>query len=99
MDISYLESYVVFARHLNFTSAARELNLTQPTLSKQIIAIERDVGAQLVNRNKQQLTLTHAGRVFLENASAINARYKRTLEEVSAVIGGGGGQSDSYWLF
>jgi DNA-binding transcriptional LysR family regulator len=90
MDIWLLVSYVTLARRLSFTEAARELCITQPTLSKQIAAIEKEVGARLIDRGKQSLALTHAGTVYLEGASAVLARYNRTLAEISALTKDGG---------
>jgi DNA-binding transcriptional LysR family regulator len=90
MDISLLTAFETFARHLSFTEAAKALCMTQPTLSKQIASIEREVGVQLIDRSKQQLALTHAGAIFLEGASATLARYNKTLDDVMASTKSGG---------
>ena len=54
----------VLATHLNFTRAASELNLSEPTLSKHIAELEREIGCQLMTRNP--VALTPAGAVYLE---------------------------------
>lgn len=65
MDLETLREFVVFARHLNFSYAAKELNLTQSTLSKHIAALEKELGCDVVVR-KRQLELTDAGRKLLQ---------------------------------
>lgn len=44
MNTEWLQEYIVFARHLNFSSAAKTLNMAQPTLSKHMIALENGWG-------------------------------------------------------
>ena len=50
MNTEWLHEYIVFARHLNFSSAAKALNMAQPTLSKHMIALEKWVGVPLIDR-------------------------------------------------
>lgn len=50
MNTEWLQEYIVFARHLNFSSAAKTLNMAQPTLSKHMIALEKWVGVPLIER-------------------------------------------------
>lgn len=64
MRIEDLRVFTVFAKHMNFSKAAAELNITQPTLSKRIAAIENELGVQLVARTRP-LQLTSAGSSFL----------------------------------
>lgn len=54
------------ARHLNFRSAAEELALTQPAVSRQIQALEHDVGGALFERSTRSVALTPAGRALLQ---------------------------------
>lgn len=67
MNTEWLREYIVFARHLNFSAAARALNMAQPTLSKHMIALERWVGVPLIERGGTP-HLTYYGRRFLECA-------------------------------
>jgi DNA-binding transcriptional LysR family regulator len=91
VDTSLLKSFVTLARRLNFTEAARDLHLTQPSLSRQIALIEKEVGTQLIDRSKQHLSLTYAGTIYLEGACAILTRYSKTLEEISNLATGKSG--------
>jgi DNA-binding transcriptional LysR family regulator len=69
----------------SFTDVARELNLTQPTVSKQISALEERLGTRLVNRTTRSLTLTDDGRQFYEHSRQI----LEALAEAESVIGKG----------
>lgn len=60
-DIRYLFSFMQIARTGNFGYAARELNVGQPTLSRQIQALEKTFGAKLLLRHGRGATLTRAG--------------------------------------
>ncbi len=55
------------ARHLNFRNAANELNVTQPSVSQTIKALENHCGAQLFLRENRGVQLTEAGRVLFES--------------------------------
>jgi DNA-binding transcriptional LysR family regulator len=58
----------------SFSAAARELSLTQPAVSQQVAALERELGAQLLHRGPGGLTLTEAGSLALEHAEALSER-------------------------
>jgi LysR family glycine cleavage system transcriptional activator len=59
--MSTLRSFEAAARHQNFTFAAKELNLTQSAVSRQVKELEQMVGAQLFRRTGRQVVLTRAG--------------------------------------
>ena len=61
------------AAEKNFTKAAKVLYLSQPSLSKQIKTLERNLDIQLVNRNNNKISLTENGKVFLQYAERILA--------------------------
>lgn len=61
----------------SFTLAARVLRIAQPSLSQQVQALERDLGAGLFERTSRGLRLTPAGREFLPEARAILAAAQR----------------------
>ena len=69
----------------NFSAAARELGLGQPTVSKQIAALEARLGAQLLLRTSRSLTLTEAGQDFYETA----VRVTGDLEAIESRLGHG----------
>jgi len=58
-------------RYLSFTHAAKRLHTVQPSLSRQIRQLEQIVGTPLLQRDKRDVKLTEAGRVFLEKARAM----------------------------
>ncbi len=63
--------FVAVGEELHFTRAAQRLHLGQPPLSAQIQALEREVGAQLLERTKRSVRLTDAGKLFLDDARRI----------------------------
>lgn len=65
MELRHLKYFVMVAKTLNFSEAARLLFLTQGTLSNQIQQFESEIGAQLFERTKQSVSLTEAGEELL----------------------------------
>jgi DNA-binding transcriptional LysR family regulator len=74
MELRHLRSFVVVAEELNVGRAATRLHLTQPSLSRQIAALERDVGVPLFTRIRRRFALTPAGEIFLAAAQEIVRR-------------------------
>ena len=62
------------ARRASFSRAAEALALTQPAVSQQIAALEREVGAPLLDRGPGGLTLTETGQLLLGHADALASR-------------------------
>ena len=71
MDLWQLRTFRVLAKTLHFTRAAEELNLSQPAVSHQIKALEREVGEILFLRDKDGVLLTKAGQTMFEHAIKI----------------------------
>jgi DNA-binding transcriptional LysR family regulator len=71
MELRHLRYFVAVAEKLHFSRAAEHLNISTPTLSHQIQALETMLGAQLLSRKKKSaVTLTQTGKRFLEEARA-----------------------------
>lgn len=79
-----LRLFVRVARTGSFSAAARELDLSQPSVSRIVAALEKDVGAALVTRTTRAVTLTDAGEDYLARVEAILA----SLEEADHVARG-----------
>jgi DNA-binding transcriptional LysR family regulator len=75
IDIRQMRYFVVLAETLHFGRAAARLNLTQPPLSRQIAALEKELGVCLLERHSRHATLTRAGQRFLEDARAALASF------------------------
>jgi DNA-binding transcriptional LysR family regulator len=67
LNLRRLRYFVGVAEELHFGRAARRLNLSQPSLSIQIRALERDIGTPLLVRTQRRVELTSAGRVLLDD--------------------------------
>ena len=75
IDIRQMRYFVVLAETLHFGRAAERLHLTQPPLSRQIAALEKELGVCLLERHSRHATLTRAGQRFLEDARAALAAF------------------------
>lgn len=81
MELRQLRSFVVVAEELNVGRAALRLHLTQPSLSRQIAALEHDLGVELFARIRRRFVLTAAGETFLADAHDL---LRRSDEAVRA---------------
>ena len=82
MNSSYLNEFLVVVRHMNFTAAAKYLNLTQSSLSKHMAALEKEFGCTLFKRNLQGIELTSQGRVFSIDAQKMLNLYDEAKRHV-----------------
>jgi DNA-binding transcriptional LysR family regulator len=81
MELRQLRSFVVVAEEMHVGRAAVRLHLTQPSLSRQIASLERDLGVELFARVKRRFVLTAAGEAFLAEAQDL---LRRSDEAVRA---------------
>lgn len=73
IELVQLKCFSVIAEELHFGRASARLNMAQPTLTRQIQALERALDVQLFHRSSRVVRLTSAGRVFLPEAKRILA--------------------------
>jgi LysR family transcriptional regulator, hydrogen peroxide-inducible genes activator len=82
MEIYQLRYFVTVAEDGNFTKAASRLNISQPSLSQQILNLEEELGQKLFHRLGRRLVLTDPGHQLLEGAHRIIAEADNTLREI-----------------
>jgi DNA-binding transcriptional LysR family regulator len=88
MELRHLRYFVSVAEALSFTKAAEKLHTAQPSLTRQIKDLEEELGVRLLNRTKQQVTLTDEGRSFLADAKRLLALAAETVESVRRLHSG-----------
>ncbi len=76
------------AEELSFTSAAKQLNISQPPLSQQIKDLEAELGAALFDRTSRRVRLTPVGVSFLEHARAILVQTETAAKDARAIGAG-----------
>jgi DNA-binding transcriptional LysR family regulator len=87
MDLHHLETFVKVAELKSFTKAAETLFLTQPTVSKQIIDLEKFFQVKLIDRTKRSVVLTKAGEILLKYAAEFLYLRKETVDAIAAFRG------------
>ncbi|HYG33805.1 MAG TPA: LysR substrate-binding domain-containing protein [Clostridia bacterium] len=98
MELRHLRYFVAVAEALNFTKAAANLHLAQPSLTRQIHNLEEEIGVRLLNRSKSQVTLTEEGRSFLMDARRILALATESVLAVQRLSRGEEGQLNIAYL-
>jgi epsilon-lactone hydrolase len=88
IELRHLRAFVAVAEELNFGRAAERLYLSQPALSRQIRALERLVGCELLRRTTHRVELTIAGEALLDRAR----RLLRDLDDAVATTQSVGGE-------
>lgn len=68
MTFEQLHYFLITAKHMNFSLAAKELYISQPAISQQIAMLEKELGARLFTRTTRRIQLTKSGELFLEDA-------------------------------
>lgn len=82
MDIRVLRNFLAVAREENITRAAESLHIAQPSLSKQLIDLEKELGKQLLIRGKRKITLTEDGVLLRKRADEIVTLMEKTKQEI-----------------
>ena len=83
MELHQLRYFVAVAETGNFTRASERCHVTQPSLSQQVLNLEREVGHKLFHRLGRRAVLTEAGNTFLERARRILFEVENAAKELS----------------
>src|ERR1700761_1232645 len=89
LDLRKLRYFAAVAETLHFGRAADELHIAQPALSRQIRALEHDLGTALLTRDSHGVALTDAGRQLLSDAGPLLASAHAVRRRVTAAAHGG----------
>ena len=81
MELRVLNYFLAVAREENFTKAAQQLHLTQPTLSRQIADLEQELGVKLFIRSNHNIILTEEGMILKRRAQEILSLADKTKRE------------------
>lgn len=79
MTFEQIDYFIAVVKSDTFFDAAETLHITQSTLSKQIMKLEKELDIQLLDRTKRSASLTEAGKVFYEEALRLSREYHQTL--------------------
>ena len=80
MTLHQLRIFLSVAQSTTLTKASKQLDMAQPSLSKQLASLEESVGAKLFDRGHNRMVLTDAGRVLLRHAQSV----LREIDEAEA---------------
>jgi len=80
MELRHLRYFAAVAAHGSFNRAAQILHLTQPALSRQVKDLEEEIGAPLLVRGANSITLTPSGESFYEDARDLVARADMAIQ-------------------
>lgn len=83
MDLRVLKYFLMVVKEGNISRAAQILHITQPTLSRQLMNLEKELGTKLFLRGKRAITLTEDGAIFYQRAHEIVELTDKIEEEFS----------------
>lgn len=82
MDIEAVKMFALLAKKLNYTETARILDISQPTLSRKIRALEQSLNVTLLHRRGNSISLTPQGDAFLSSSIQILDLIEHTVEQL-----------------
>jgi len=88
MDLRQLEYFLRVAQRRNISIAAAELNITQPSLTKSIKLLEKNLGVRLFDRLARGVELTDYGQTLLRHAEAVHVQIGDAGQEIAALRSG-----------
>ncbi len=92
IDLKLLQHAVVLSRHRHFGRAASALRISQPTLSRNIAALEKKLGMRVFERSRRDVVATPAGDDVLKMADELVARAEAISNQLQTVRDGRGGR-------
>lgn len=92
MELRHLRYFKAIAELLNFSRAAEQLRVAQPSLSRQIKDLEEELGVRLLDRNRVRVQLTDAGRTFYAHTCKILAQVDIAVGSVQDAVAGTSGE-------
>ena len=102
MEIRVLRYFLMTAREENITRAAELLHITQPTLSRQLMQLEEELGTKLFERSSHSIRLTEDGMLLrrraqelVQLADSVEKEFRHSKEEMSGTISIGSGETGS----
>ncbi|ALS75765.1 LysR family transcriptional regulator [Planococcus rifietoensis] len=102
MELRVLRYFIAVAKEQNISAAAKQLHLSQPTLSRQLKELEAELGTTLFERGNRKITLTEEGLFLFNKAKEIveltektEANLKGTKQEIGGEVYIGGGETEA----
>lgn len=77
MNDVQINVFLTVARTRSFTAASQKLFVSQPAVSKQIVSLEKEIGARLFHRGVKETTLTEVGEIFFQFFTEVEKGYKQ----------------------
>ncbi|MFI0898372.1 LysR family transcriptional regulator [Streptomyces sp. NPDC020983] len=88
MELRHLEHFLAVAEELSFTRAAGRVHIVQSALSASVRTLERELGAQLIDRSTHHVELTDAGHALVTEARRTLQAAEAARDAVAATVGG-----------
>lgn len=86
MDLRQLEYIVKIAEEKNITKASKKLFITQSALNQQLLKLEKELGAPLFFRSRNDFTLTEIGQIYITSAKKILELKKETYNNINNLL-------------
>lgn len=84
MDLYQLEYFRVLCKHGSYTSASKELNVSQPTISMAVKKLEEECGGDIIDRKRKSFALTQKGETLLTWAIVIHNDVENMLHAINS---------------
>lgn len=85
MNVEYLKTYIELIKLGSFSKVAKKFSLSQPAISFQIQKLEHDLGARLINRGQNNITMTDAGKRLLEFANTVIGESEHLFNDLDSL--------------